>query len=216
MAATKATKPCRVCEAPATAPFALCFCCATLVRQLQMPLVPLVAVTDYRMGDVMHRRLRGYKDGPVAEVRAACTVRLASMLEAWLATAGSCSPAAGVVASDTVVTVPSSSRPAGAPFEAVISVSPTLARRHRPRLVRGPEPTGHLAASRRGFSVPPGTDREGLAGRSVVVLDDSVVTGARAQSAAAALRLAGADVVGVVALGRLVAARAPFRPTPAL
>jgi predicted amidophosphoribosyltransferase len=207
MVVPSATTHCRVCDAPTAASFALCFCCATLVRQLQMPLVPLVAVADYRMGDVMHRRLRGYKDAPVAEVRAACTDRLASMLETWLLGDRGGLYAAAVGEWDTVTTVPSSSRPTGAPVEAIVGAVPSLARRHRPLLVRGPAPTGHLLAARRGFSLPAGMgDRHRLRARRVVVVDDSVVTGARAQSAAAALRLGGAEVVGVVALGRLVPA----------
>ena len=48
-------------------------------------------------------------------------------------------------------------------------------------------------------------DRAGLAGLPVLVFDDSVTTGARAQSAAAALRLAGARVVGILAVGRALA-----------
>lgn len=201
MVAPVGTTPCRVCDAPAAAPFPLCFCCATLVRQLRMPLVPLTALTGFRAGDALHRRLRGYKDAPVAEVRAACTEQLASMLAAWL-------PDADVGRWDSVVTVPSSSRPAGAPVEAVITSVPGLARYHRPLLVRGPEPTDHLLAARRGFSLRPGTDPARLRGLRVLVVDDSVVTGARAQSAAAAVRLAGAEVIGVVALARLM----PDRP----
>jgi predicted amidophosphoribosyltransferase len=71
--------------------------------------------------------------------------------------------------------------------------------------VRGPEATGHLRAARRGFEVPSSVDKESLRRRRVLVFDDSITTGARAQSAAAALRMAGADVVGVVAVGRVVA-----------
>jgi orotate phosphoribosyltransferase len=36
------------------------------------------------------------------------------------------------------------------------------------------------------------------------VFDDSITTGSRAQSAAAALRMAGAQVVGILAVGRAV------------
>jgi adenine/guanine phosphoribosyltransferase-like PRPP-binding protein len=168
-----------------------------------MPLVPLTAVASFRVGDAMHRRLRGYKDAPVAEARAAYRERLAAMLDAWLAAGRTPPPATGAGCWDTLVTVPSSSRPAGAPVEAVISAVPSLARLHRPLLVRGPEPTGHLRAARRGFSLRSGTDTDRLRTLTALVVDDSVVTGARAQSAAAALRLAGARVVGVVALGRL-------------
>jgi orotate phosphoribosyltransferase len=46
------------------------------------------------------------------------------------------------------------------------------------------------------------------------VVEDSTITGARAQSAAAALRLAGARVVGVVAISRVVSGNPvpPDRP----
>ena len=50
----------------------------------------------------------------------------------------------------------------------------------------------------------PAVDRESLRDRRVLVFDDSITTGARAQSAGAALRMAGADVIGVVAVGRVV------------
>ena len=49
------------------APFAALFLLRdALVRHLQMPLVPLVAVRRVPIGDGLHRRLRGYKDAPVA------------------------------------------------------------------------------------------------------------------------------------------------------
>ncbi len=210
MATPTTPTACRVCDAPIAAPFALCFCCDVLVRQLGMPLVPLVAVTDYRMGDGMHRRLRRYKDAPVAEVRASCTRRLAAMLEAWLVD-GRTRPGPGLSGRwDVVTTVPSSRRPAGAPVDAVVGAVAVLASRYRPLLARGPEPTGHLQAARQGFVLGPGVDLDELPGRRVLLVDDSVVTGARAQSAAAALRLGGARVAAVVALGRLV----PTVPTP--
>ncbi len=142
----------------------------------------------------------------MAEVRAACRQRLAAMVGEWLTTGPA--PAWVPTASewDLVVTVPSSCRPEGDPVAAVVGAVATLAGRHRPLLVRGPAPTGHLRAARQGFVLRPGVDQHRLRGRRVVVVDDSVITGARAQSAAAALRLRGADVVGVVAVGRLVSA----------
>ena len=207
MDAPDAVTDCRVCHAPAGAPYALCFCCDVLVRQLGLPLVPVATVTDYRMGDAMHRRLRGYKDAPVAEARASYVRQLASLLDAWVAD-GSDRLADGRW--DVVATVPSSRRPAGAPVEAVVGAVAALASRHRPLLVRGPQPTGHLRAARRGFALAPGVDRAGLSGQRVLLVDDCVVTGARGQSAAAALRLAGARVVAVVAIGR----RGPARTSP--
>ncbi len=200
---------CRFCGAHAAQPFALCYCCTTLIHQLRMPLVPLVAVAEFRLGDVLHRRLRRYKDAPVAELRSACTARLAAMLDTWLTTGPIPARLPTEGQWDLVVTVPSSYRPKGDPVAAVVEATPTLAARHRPLLARGPVPTGHLRAAREGFVLRPHTDLRRLRGQRVVVVDDSVVTGARAQSAAVALRLGGADVVGAVVVGRLVRPSAP-------
>ena len=58
---------------------------------------------------------------------------------------------------------------------------------------------------------PPGVDRAGLAGLPVLVFDDTTTTGAAVQSAAAALRLAGARVVGALVMGRALAPPGPCR-----
>jgi len=195
--------PCRVCAGPSHAGFALCFCCATLVHQLRMPLAPVVAMVRYRVGDRMHRRLRGYKDAPLAEVRHACADHLADLVATWL-TANGPGLDRRFGPWDLVVTVPSSARPGGTPVDALVAQVPDLARRHRHLLVRGPERTGHLQAARKGFEVLPAVDRRWLRTRRAVVFDDSFTTGARAQSAVAALRGVGARVVGVVAVGRVV------------
>lgn len=94
-------------------------------------------------------------------------------------------------------------------------------------LARGPAALGHLLASRDGYRAvagPGGRDQgrdlaradvdaapraadAGPAGGSaarVLVVDDLYTSGARAQSAAFALRRAGLDVVAVVPIGRLV------------
>jgi predicted amidophosphoribosyltransferase len=105
---------------------------------------------------------------------------------------------------DVITTVPSTRRPTSRPVEAVVAAVGTLARLHVPLLVRGQDPTGHLVASRHGFELATGAEPLRLRGARVLVVDDSIVTGARAQSAAAALRLGGAQVVGVLALGRVV------------
>ncbi len=196
---------CRVCGAAAHARFAHCFCCTTLVRQLQMPLVPVVAMVDYRVGDRMHRRLRGYKDAPVAEVRRACATQLAGLVRRWMT--ANRPTLEGRLGStwDLVATVPSSARPGGVPVDALVACVPALAAHHRRVLGRGPEPTDHLRAARRGYELGPGVDPAGLRGRRILVFDDSITTGARSQSAAAALRLAGGRVVGILVVGRVVA-----------
>ena len=197
---------CKVCEGPTQPGFGLCFCCSTLVDQLQMPLAPVTAVTSYRVGDKMHVLLRGYKDGSSVDARSAYRERVAAILRRWLGdhrgkllnrTGGRW---------DLTVGVPSSHRPIGTPVDTVIAAVPDLARTHRRLLVRGTEPTDHLVASRLGFAVVPDLEL-GHRGRKLraLVVDDSFTTGARAQSAVAALRTAGIRVAGVLVVGRVVA-----------
>lgn len=204
---------CRVCARSTPAGFAHCFCCATLVRRLQMPLVPVEALIDYRMGDRMHRRLRGYKDAPVADVRRAHARALAAVVEHRMAEARVGLEQRFGSGWDLVVTVPSSSRPAGTPVDALVALVPALAAQHGSLLVRGSEPMDHLQPSRRGFEVRASVDRNLLHRRRILVFDDTLITGARAQSAVAALRIAGGQVVGVVTAGRVVGSHTP-RPGP--
>jgi len=182
----------------------VCFCCRLTSRQLGLPLVPVVVTGEYRVGDSDHRRLRGYKDGPTPEVRARYRRELVSGLAAWMTAHG------GELVDRTgpwsvVTTVPSTRRPGLAPAEVLVDGVPDLADRHLRLLGRGRDTLDHLRAARDGFAPLTGVDRAGLDGLPVLVFDDSVTTGARAQSAAAALRLAGARVVGILAVGRALA-----------
>jgi len=169
-----------------------------------MPLVPVVTMADYRIGDQLHRWLRGYKDAPVSDARLRCQDRVAALATRWMHDHGRMLSRRYGSGWDVVVAVPSSGRPAGAPAEAVLRRIPGLGGPLEQLLIRGSAPTGHLLSDRLGFRLAPGTDRGRLGSLRILVFDDSVVTGARAQSAAAALRLAGAPVVGILAIGRAV------------
>ncbi len=197
---------CCVCGGQIHGPFALCFCCTVVAGQLRMPLVPLVAAVDYRVHDGMHRRLRGYKDAVVAEQRQRYRRELAGLIGPWLEASAPGLRRRFGSGWDVVTTVPSSRRPAGSPVDAVVREVPALRTLRRPLLVCGPSRTDHLVAARQGFELARGVDLSWLRGRSVLIVDDSVTTGARAQSAAAALRIGGARVPGIVVIGRAVAA----------
>ena len=194
-----------MCDGPTQPEFRLCFCCSTLVGQLRMPLAPVTAVTPYRVGDGMHRLLRGYKDAPTIEARSAAVARLATLLDRWLGEHRGQLLARTRGPWDLAVGVPSSHRPFGTPVDALLEAVPALTRTHRPLLARGTASTDHLVAARSGFTVrdvDAGAETRGL---RALVVDDSFTTGARAQSAAAALRLAGIRVAGVLVVGRAVA-----------
>jgi predicted amidophosphoribosyltransferase len=195
---------CVVCDRQTDSDFAFCYCCHTLVRQLQMPLAPVMVVTDYRLGDPMHRRLRGYKDATVAETRQMFSTALARLVGSWLAANHDRIGRRFGSGWDVVVTVPSTHLPIGARVDAVVDLVPELSVGHRTLLERGPEATDHLRAARRGYEVIGTVDRAWLRRRNVLVFDDTITTGARAQSAVAALRLAGARVAGVMAVGRAI------------
>jgi predicted amidophosphoribosyltransferase len=71
-----------------------------------------------------------------------------------------------------------------------------------PRLVRSGAAVHHARADHHAFAVA-----RSVAGRRVLLVDDTWTTGARAESAASALSGAGAVVVGIVVVGRVVEPR---------
>lgn len=193
--------PCPLCGRVVHGRAAVCFCCRLVAGQLGLPLVRTVVVHEYRVGDGVHRRLRGYKDGPTAEARSRHRQLVADDLATWVDRHADV-PDGWLGPSTAVTPVPSTRRPGPAPAGTLLDAVPALAARHLPLLVRGRGSAGHLAACRDGFAPAPGVGRDGLEGMRVLVFDDSVTTGARSQSAAAALRMAGAHVVGILAAGR--------------
>jgi hypothetical protein len=192
---------CPVCGVPipSSAAAGPCFCCRTVARQLRVPLVPLVSVVTAARRGASARRLRAYKDSPVAEHRSEVAAALVDLVRRWLAAGGRVPPG-------TVVTVPSTSRPAPPPVDRLVAAVPELADRWAPgALMAGPGRSDHLLACRDGFRIRPGRVellRARRAGTAVVV-DDTYTTGARAQSAAATLRLAGIRVSGILVVGHL-------------
>jgi hypothetical protein len=160
-------------------------------------------MAHYRLGGALHGHLRGYKDAALPEARRVHTAHLVARLRSWFTADDHRLVRRFGSAWDVVATVPSSCRPGMPPVDAVVTAVPELGQ-HGALLVRGPETIGHLVAARRGFDLADGVDRGGLDGRKVLVVDDTVITGSRAQSAAATLRIHGAHVVGILVLGRVV------------
>lgn len=148
----------------------------------------------------LHLALRGYKDGYPQERRYAMP-RLAAILWQFLAAHEPCvAAAAGVDAFALVTTVPSS-KPEDdeqrSNFRTLVGwCDPIASRYERVLAATGDVPTG------RDYDACRYRATERLDGRDVLLLDDTWASGGHAQSAAAALRDAGARTVALVVIGR--------------
>ncbi|KOX01284.1 hypothetical protein ADL04_13525 [Streptomyces sp. NRRL B-3648] len=124
---------------------------------------------------------------------------LAAVLWRFLAVHEPCVRAHCAVPSfDVVTTVPSTSGRSDHPLQALAAEMVGVTRdRYRDLLAPTPEASGlGRAASPRRYT------STALRGENVLLIDDTWATGNHAQSAAAALKAAGADRVAIVALGR--------------
>jgi hypothetical protein len=198
--ATPGPGVCRLCRNLIAADYDRCFRCA---RQPQ--LLDAVAPIAYSIGGRdWHRTLRRYKDAPSAAERCSLSHQVASVLERFLLHYEACvAGAAGVDRFDIVTTVPSSSplrdsRPGGLRWVVGGLCRPTASRFRRVLVPAGQPP------ARRRFDGGRYAPRMRVDRRSVLLVDDVWTTGAAAQSAAWALRHAGASAVALVVLGRHV------------
>lgn len=202
---------CTLCKGPTRAGSLYCWCCNRVCSALRanpgsMPRV--VPLHLFAPGDSWNISLRRYKDAPVVAARRYFTRLLTSELELFLAAHGGCLHAA-TGGFEACCVVPSS-RPGSRatsphPLESVLAGVGELSRLDVVRLVLV-EPTDHLRPSTAAF-VPAGP--EAISNRRVLLFDDCWVTGARALSAVVALRSAGAEVAGVLVLGRSAAFGSP-------
>lgn len=174
-----------------------CPTCVRTAAQVTYPAPAVVPVSLFRSGDDLWFLLRRYKDGRDAAVRRECRRRLSRLLASFLRLH------AGCIAPDCphwlVTTVPPThARAERRPLERVVRRSPWLRRRYV-RSLEAARPPEHNEASDAAFRVI-----ADVAGRDLIIVDDTYTTGASVHSAASALQLAGARVVGVVVLGRVV------------
>lgn len=175
-----------------------CYACAHGGRWLDA-----MAPISYSVsGEQLHHALASYKrlSGPGARHFA---LGLAAVLWRHLAGHERCLAAAvGTDAFALVTTVPSSQRERAETHPLHLLVA-DLVRPARERYARVLERSDVPVDPHR-FSAEKYSCRGDLAGRSVLLIDDTWTTGANAQSAAAALKAAGASRVGALVIGRFV------------
>ena len=192
---------CPVCHSGPPPGRLLCHSCALTTSQVSRPTRLVVPVSLYQVPGPLWQVLRHYKDGPAA-ARGALTVQIAAILGRFTARHLPClaSPLGG--APDVVTCVPSTrggQRPGPHPLQTAVTAVTALARLHRPLLAPGPAAAGHNQAGDALFRVT-----APLPGGRVLLIDDTLTTGARLQSAASALHLAGASAVAAVTVGRVI------------
>jgi hypothetical protein len=195
---------CRVCCAGVEPRFTTCASCTELRRRLGMPLLPVLPVSLAAAGGPLYRALRLYKTAhpEAADLRR----RLGALLAAFFGAHLPCAAPEGI---DLVTVVPSSwGRPAPHPLAGVLGAVPSLPVAGHV-LSAAPGSVGHRSPSADMAAVV-----APVAGRRVLLVDDTYTTGARLQSAARALAGAGASSVRAVVVGRFV--RPGWPPTQGL
>jgi hypothetical protein len=194
---------CRACQGPARPGYARCYQCELHAQSAPGLLADAVAPVAYAVkGGRLARDLWLYKSGRPGS--GAAGARLLLLLLAFLHDHGArVWRQAGMARPGHACVVPSGRGRAG-PHPLHALAAPYLA---LPWVGMRPRPGGDPWAR----SLDAGRFRAGreAAGAEVLLLDDTWASGASAQSAAAALKLAGARAVAVVVIGRHVPPAAP-------
>jgi hypothetical protein len=185
---------CAVCRGPVRPGFSRCYQCGRHARLASGLLADVVVPISYAVkGTALAADLWRYKSWPEPSARARTSVL--ALLLAFLHDHGACVwRQAGMPVPGRLAVVPTGCGRPG-PHPLLELASPYL--RLRPAgLVLRPGRQG------RDLNVHRFRADQQVAGAGVLLLDDSWVSGASAQSAAAALKLAGAGHVAIVVLGR--------------
>ncbi len=205
---------CRVCRGPVPGDLRVCFACRVVARRLGRPLAPVVPAHLCPLPGPLYTVLLGYKESPVAEARQRFGALVRALVRSFLLDDRNRLEMMAGGAFDLVVLVPSTHRPGIAPLGRVdglgheVTAALPAARWAADLLQRavapgGPPPVAHMRPDPAAFSLAaPG--RAAVGGARVLLLDDTYVSGARSQSAAAALSRAGARCSLIAPLGRVL------------
>jgi hypothetical protein len=178
--------------------------------RLGLPLVPVLAAHLCPVPGPLYTVLMGYKESPVGEARRRFAPLVLGLFADFFAQHRTCLAGATAGEVDLVLPVPSSARPGPTPLAAIAGLGALCAASVSPGamwapglLQRAAGEIGHMRPNARAFGVPDEW-RATVKGARVVLVDDTYVSGARSQSAAAALRRAGAAPLLIVPMGRVI------------
>lgn len=192
---------CRLCHGVPNPGYSTCYSCGQVERQLSRPCSLVLPVSLYTIPSQLHDILRHYKSGSYSAQRQdQFTVQAVCILSHFVLTHRPCIAAAAGKDWEILTTVPSTSGRTGRhPLAAAIGRVAGFREQFEELLAPGAVPTTHVIASDQGFTVT-----RPVNGKRVLIVDDTFTSGARAQSAASALTLAGALVVAIVPIGRVI------------
>ncbi|MGW1170259.1 hypothetical protein [Streptomyces sp. NPDC002550] len=190
---------CRVCRGPAKVGYRTCLRCNEAAKLLGAGMADAVVPVSLALkGEQYANEFWRYKNA-VGPQQQYFRMGLAAVLWRFLAMHEECIRTHCAVPSfDIVTTVPSTSGRTDHPLRAMVAEMAGATRdRHRDLLAPTPEAAdlGRAASARRYAAAA-------LRGENVLLIDDTWATGNHAQSAAAALKAAGAGSVATVVLGR--------------
>lgn len=189
---------CPVCRTFHDPAYDVCIACSQQPNNLDA----LAPITYSVHSGQMHDALRNYKDDPRSDVRRFHAVRLTAILWRFLEGHERClAVAAGVDRFDLVATVPSKSPERDEERQQLRTIvgrwcDPTADRWRR--VLQPADP----AVLDRSFSESRYVADSTAAEKRILLIDDTWTTGGAMQSAAAALRHAGAQTVAGIAIGR--------------
>ena len=189
---------CATCHCFIDPAYTRCYKCSHIPDSLDL-VVPITYSED--LGQ-MHTALARYKRAPSPQARDFAGVRLLAILWRFLDLHEHClTNTLGIVSFDVVTNVPSSTptRDTRNRLRTVIRACKPIRRRYERLLL----PTQN-ASDTREFDPDRYQPQRSLAGQNVLLIDDTWASGVHAQSAAYALKQAGADKIGMVVIGRHV------------
>ena len=202
---------CEVCKSSVLPGFTFCYQCYGHRRNLSHTADVVAPIALSVKGAQWAHVLSSYKNSRSASVRDDLALRIGAVLWRWLDTHEAClrnTAAAG--AFPLVVPVPCTTGRPDHPLPHVLRLVKVTSDRVAELLTPNPRyPAGSRYAYDDRFLVA-----GSLQGEPVIIVDDQWTSGGHAQSAAAALKIAGSGPVAIVALGRhfdLAPARADFR-----
>lgn len=187
---------CLVCHSVPNPGFATCWSCDQTMAQVSHPLRRIVPISLYKVGGQLHTWLRSYKNARSDMLTSRLRLRIAATVGRFLDQHGGCVAPGGW---DGLASVPSTGTRVGPhPLARALRLIPRFGEQYEAVLEPGTVRLDHLRADDRGFRVT-----RDVAGQRILLVDDTLTSGARMQSAASALHVAGADVVAGVAVGRV-------------